>query len=301
MTTHHSTPQQRLAEIAGYLGGGLMLGGATLLIATSWADLSRPTRIALLAAATVALAVAALLMAEGPLPHRPTDTSGAVRFRLAGVLLALAAGTTAFTVGTIAHRYEVFWAGTAGLVVAVLGYLAVRSLAIVLAAALLSLVTTVQALDELTHAGVLPRAFGFILLGLIWAGLAAPGVLIQRHTGFAVGALIALMGAQQPFGEPGWSPWGYSLTFGIALLWLAGYFFWRPSPVLLGAGILGITIAIPEAVWEWTDGAVGGALIALIAGAVLLAASGIGLRISTRKEGGHHGPSRTLRDSSRRS
>ncbi|HEU5474923.1 MAG TPA: hypothetical protein VFV67_30135 [Actinophytocola sp.] len=37
MTARRSNPRQRLAEIAGYLGGGLMLDGATLLVATSWA------------------------------------------------------------------------------------------------------------------------------------------------------------------------------------------------------------------------------------------------------------------------
>lgn len=180
---------------------------------------------------------------------------------------------------------------------AVLGCVAVRSLAGMLMAALLSMVVAGQLLGEVTDPGVLGRATGFILLGLIWAALAAASVLAQRQTGFGVGALlIALMGAQQPLGEPGWAAWGYGLTFGIALLWLAGYF-WLRYPVLLGAGVVGITIAIPEAIWDWTDGAVGGAVVALIAGAVLLAASAIGLRLSTRSKREHHEPSSPLRDS----
>lgn len=44
--------RRRLAELAGYAGGGLMFGGAALLVATSWTELARPGRIALLNVAT---------------------------------------------------------------------------------------------------------------------------------------------------------------------------------------------------------------------------------------------------------
>lgn len=267
-------PRRWLAELAGYLGGGLLFGGAVLLVATSWADLPRPGRIALLAVATAGLLVAGSLVAGRPLPRRqPT-----ARFRLAGVLLALAAGTTALTAGTIADTDEAFWAATAGFVVAALGYLAVRSVSGVLTSAVFSAMTVGVFLGEVLDAGAVPLGVGLVVLGLAWNTLDAWGVLTPRHTGFAVGAAIALIGAQQPLGEPGHVGWAYGLTFGVALIWLTDYL-WHRSPVLLIAGILGLTIAIPQAIWDWTDGAVGGALIALIAGAVLLTASGIGLRV----------------------
>jgi hypothetical protein len=36
---------------------------------------------------------------------------------------------------------------------------------------------------------------------------------------------------------------------------------------------------VPEAIWDWTAGAVNGAVLVLVAGAVLLLAGGLGLRI----------------------
>lgn len=45
------------------------------------------------------------------------------------------------------------------------------------------------------------------------------------------------------------------------------------------AGVLGVSVAVPEAVWDWTDGAGGAAGILLVGGAVLLVASGVGRRL----------------------
>lgn len=271
--------RRRLTEVAGYVGGGLMLGGAALLVATSWAELSRPARITLLVAVSVTLLVAGTLVAGRALFRRRAADS--VRSRLAGVLYALAAGTTALTAGTATRAYEVFWGALAGLAVAVLGYLAVRSVAGVLASAVLSAVVVGQLVAEVLGAGPVVLGAGLVLLGLAWAALTASGVLAQQVTGYSAGTVIALVGAQQPLGEPGAAAWAYGATFCVALVWLAGYF-WLRSVVLLCAGILGLTIAVPEAVWDWTDGSAGGAVIALVAGAVLLTMSGVGIRLNSR-------------------
>jgi hypothetical protein len=69
----------------------------------------------------------------------------------------------------------------------------------------------------------------------------------------------------------------------VAIACLALYRFER-SLVLLAAGVIGVTIAVPEAVWDITNGAGGAAAILLIAGAVLLGASGAGLWL--RRQGG---------------
>ncbi|WP_093588668.1 hypothetical protein [Lentzea waywayandensis] len=45
------------------------------------------------------------------------------------------------------------------------------------------------------------------------------------------------------------------------------------STVLLVAGVVATTVVVPEVVWDLTDGAVGGGVLPLVAGAVLLAAS----------------------------
>ena len=41
-----------------------------------------------------------------------------------------------------------------------------------------------------------------------------------------------------------------------------------------------MALAAPEAVWVWTDGAAGGAVILLVAGAALIGASALSLRLA---------------------
>jgi hypothetical protein len=117
----------RLAEVLGYLGGGLMLGGAALLVATSWQELSRPGRIVLLLTVSAALVVAGVLIAGGPRALRAPAAHPA-RLRVTEVLFALAAGTCALTAGTVATSNQVLWGAAVGLGVAVAGYLVVPSI-----------------------------------------------------------------------------------------------------------------------------------------------------------------------------
>jgi hypothetical protein len=53
---------------------------------------------------------------------------------------------------------------------------------------------------------------------------------------------------------------------------------------VLGAGVLAMTLVVPEALHDWTDGSVSAAGSLLVAGLTLLAASAIGLRL--RREAG---------------
>ncbi len=161
---------------------------------------------------------------------------------------------------------------------ATLGYLVVRSAIGILVSAVFSGMAVGMFVGEVLDAGSVALGVALVVVGLTWNVLDASGSLTPPGPGFAVGAAVALVGAQQPLGEPGGAAWAYGLTFVVALVWLTGNL-WHRSPVLLVAGIVGLTIAIPQAIWDWADGAVGGALIALIAGAVLLIASAFGLRI----------------------
>lgn len=268
----------RLAETAGYLGGGLVLGGAALLVAGTWPELSRSVRIALLAGVSVALLLAATLLAGRPAGRVPRREVSVARSRLAGALFAVAAVPTGLTVATVADAHELFWACAAGLVVALVGYVSVHSLAALLTCSAASLITVDQVVGEVFDTGEFGRTVAFLLLGTFWTALAATAVLAHRRTAYAVGTIIAFLGAQQPLAVPGSAPWAYFLTFGLAMLWLAGHL-WRRSSVLLAAAVVGVTVAVPEAIWDWTDGAIGGAVVALIAGAVLLASSTLSLRV----------------------
>jgi hypothetical protein len=53
---------------------------------------------------------------------------------------------------------------------------------------------------------------------------------------------------------------------------------------VLGAGVLAMTLVVPEALHDWTGGSVSTAGSLLVAGLTLLAASAIGLRL--RREAG---------------
>lgn len=265
-------------EVAGYVGGGLMLAGAATLVGVSWDALSQVGQMALLAAVSVALIAAALAIGGGPAALRPVrDGSAPGRRRVIGVLLALAAGPAALAVGVAVDNHPEVLAPAVGLAVAVSGYAWVRTVPGALAAAVLSLITVVSAGNEVTDP-VLATAVGLIALGSTWIALSVGGVVVPRGVGFGIGAAIALIGAQEPIGSSETAGWAYGLTFAVAAACLALYR-WQRAAVLLVAGVLGVSVAVPEAVWDWTEGAGGAAGVLLVGGAVLLAASGVGLRL----------------------
>ncbi|GAA3169614.1 hypothetical protein GCM10020001_114840 [Nonomuraea salmonea] len=108
---------------------------------------------------------------------------------------------------------------------------------------------------------------------MVWTTLVLAGVIGQRALGLGLGAVIALIGGQQDAG----AVWAYTMTAAIAVACLLLYRRER-AWVLLVAGVIGFTIAVPEAIWHWTGGAVGGSVIVMIAGAVLVTASVLGIR-----------------------
>jgi hypothetical protein len=74
--------------------------------------------------------------------------------------------------------------------------------------------------------------------------------------------------------------WAYALSAAVALVAFAAYLRSRTT-VLLVAGVVATTVVVPEAVWDWTDGAVSGGGLLLVAGAALVANSGLGVRLCT--------------------
>jgi hypothetical protein len=183
----------------------------------------------------------------------------------------------------VATDHEPVAAGFAGLIVAVAGYVLVPSALGVLAMAMLSALAIGSLADDLSGGSVLAIGLAVSLLGALWIALAEAGVLPHRVLGLGVGAALALFGGQQLLGSDETAPWAYALTFAVALACLALY--WRERTwVLLVAGVLGVTIAVPEALWDWTDGTVGAALIMIVSGAVLIATAllAMWLRRATR-------------------
>ncbi|MCP2250438.1 DUF2157 domain-containing protein [Lentzea aerocolonigenes] len=257
----------RIAEIAAYLGGGLVLGGAALVLGVSWEDLTRPAKVAVLGGATAALIVAALVVAGGLSAVRTVSHR---RRRVVSTLFSLAAVTAAFTAGTAVSSHEVVVGATTGLVVAAAAYVLVTTALAYLTLAAAAIGAVLAWVTELVPDSVLPGAAALFALGVIGMFLSVVDVLRPTQLALAVGAATALFGAQQPLG--GHAPVAYALTACLALVCFATYFGVR-STVLLVAGVVATTIVVPEVVWDLTDGAVGGGVLLLVAGAVLLATS----------------------------
>ena len=106
--------------------------------------------------------------------------------------------------------------------------------------------------------------------------MAAAGLIRPKHIGYAIGAAIAVVGAQLELGADERFAWAYSVTFVVAIACFVVYWLERAT-VLLVFGVIATTIAVPEAVTDWTDDALSGPAILLISGAVLVAASALGL------------------------
>lgn len=274
----------RWAEIAGYVGGGLVLAGAVLLVGTSWGRLSEITRGSLVGTFTVILLGAGVIAAGGlsRLAHgqREVDTP---RLRIAATLLALAAGTLAVTVVvSLSQRPDsaaVAIGGASGLVLSAIGYWLLPTVFGLVAAVTLEVVTALSAVSAVVRTTPLEAMIVLVVSGLVVAALAVGSVLRQRLVGLALGLGLAMVGMQQLLGQE--PKWAYSSTFVFGAACLVLYRSWR-SWVSLAFGVLGLTLAVPEAVWDLTGGQVGGAAIPLIGGVVLLVSSGLGLRVRRR-------------------
>lgn len=262
-------------ELLGYLGGALVLGGALLLFGLTWDQLGDPGKVLLLALATLLLLGAGTWLAGGPRALRRLRPGP--RARIVAVLFALAPPAAAGAVGVVLGDAggELPWSAT-GALLALAGYLLLGSAPGVLVTWAFGITLVHGALDAagLEQSTPLVSAV-LVLLGALWVGVGSAGVPAAR-TAVVLGVLLALFGAQWPT-VTGGGAWGYWLTFAVALVMLAATAA-RRDPVLLTGGVVGVTVAVPEAVWDWTGGALSAPLIVLIAGTVLLAVGGSGLQ-----------------------
>ncbi|MDT0303016.1 DUF2157 domain-containing protein [Streptomonospora wellingtoniae] len=284
----------RWMEIAGYIGGGLVLAGAVALAAASWQELGDDARITLLAVLAAAAAAGAVLMTGGPQEMRGRrNRVSDVRRRIAGVLLALAAVLAAFAVavavGAVEDGSPAYVPPLVGLAVAAAGYAALPSAVGQVAVWGMSIGLVGAFVEEFASGDdTLLLGGGWLGLGVVWAVLSALGAAAERRLGLGLGAGLALAAAQTLLSWSDQNAWGYGATLLVAAACIAYYFLDRTA-VLLVVGVTGVTVGVPEMVWDLTDGAIGTATVLLIAGVVLLAASWTGLLVHRRRneaEGG---------------
>lgn len=272
------------AEVVGYLGGALVTAAAALFVVQNYGQLSEAEMAVWQGvAAGVLLAAAALLATVTPggaatLRQREPDTH--VRRRLASTLATLAAAAAAGSASFAAPPdTSTLWAGVAATAVAGLGYALMPS-AVGLFGLWVGTVIAVVGVPDAVATLPSPLAYGLLVLGvgLAWAVVALLGLPHESDIALRLGLATALAGAQATSGEG--LEWAYGTTTVLAVVGFALYARLRLWP-LLAVGVIGVTLAVPEALTDLTDyqlGVVGGLLAA---GVSLLAAAGLGLRIRT--------------------
>ncbi len=293
-----------LVEIAGYAGGALVLAALGLFLVDRWGGFTRGERLVAVAAISAFLLGAGVVvgLASGGIRALRHDAE-ATRRRLASTLLAmgaLAAGTAAgmavdlwAPAGTDGE-----WAALAGAVtvvaVAAAAYLAAPSVLaqlVLLTGSTTAVTSGLWLVAQPGDPGDIAFALGLLAVAAAWLAAATTGWLRERTVAHALGAATALVGAQWPVGGDH-AAVAYLLTAAVALGGFAWYLRGRSWP-FLAAGVVGVTIVVPEAVVDWTDGSLGVAGAVLVTGLTLLAASLAGFRASRRSEPPEHRPGRT--------
>lgn len=279
--------RRRFAELAGYLGGVFVVSAAGIFFATRWNDLTEGQQVALLAGMAVVLGIAGLAVGGlgAGFSAMRRGAEPALR-RLSGVLLLGAAGTAAAAVALQAqHTVDDYTSQVPPLLgfitftlLALGGYLLARTVVgqVAIAGGLFALVPV--SLDFVGD--VEPVAFGLVVLGLgvVWLLLAERGVWPEVASARVVGCVLALLGAQIPVFD--WDVrWvGYVALLAVGLAAFAVYVAQRAWPYL-ATGVVAMTLAVPQALTDWTDDSLGPAGALLVAGITLLGASLLGLRL----------------------
>lgn len=286
--------RRRLSELAGYLGGALVVAAAALFVADQWATLTVAARVGILAGAAVLLLAAgtALALVRGGRTALPADP---VRRRLAGLLLTAGAATAAgavmvWLIDVVERRDTELTEGPLiGLgasltlaLVAIVGYRVAPTLLGQGAVAFGLAYAVPFAHDSAGEIRLVPLGLSYLAVGLVWLALAEGGGWHEKLPARVVGAAFVLIGAQVPATSD--SPWvGYLVTALVATAAFGGYVVRRAWPYL-AVGVLGVTLAVPEALLDWTEGSLGTAGVLLAAGVTLLGASLLGLRLHREVE-----------------
>jgi hypothetical protein len=282
--------QNRFAELAGYVGAAFVVSAAAIFVFAQWADLSQQQHVVLLAGIAVLLTGVGLalgIVTTGGLAGLRRGEEP-VRRRLLGVLFTGAAGSAASAVGLWMddvfpnHENQVALAGFGTLaVLSLLAYVVAPTVVGQLSVAIGAVALVSVLVDEVQGDGV---AAGLSILGLGVVWLLATERSLWREVASArvIGCGLVLVGAQIPVFGSDETRWvAYGATALVAVIVLAVYVA-RPAWPYLAAGVFAVTLAVPEALIDWTNNALGPAGGLLVVGVTLLVTSLLGFRL--RKE-----------------
>jgi hypothetical protein len=289
--------RSKLGEIAGYVGAALVVAAAALFVIEQWDSMSQGERVAWIGGMSIVLGVVGLVVSfVGTGFEGMRSEAGAVRRRLAGTVFAGMAATAAIAAMLQADRFnpaEEAWIPVAGFgTLAVLGLLGywIAPTAIGQAPVAAGLFGVIPALlsvfiDEGANFTT-SMALLEISLAALWWGATEAEFWRPREIGLIAAFGIALIGAQMPVMAQERPNLGYLLTAVVATAAFAGYAF-RPAWPYLGAGVIAVTLVVPEAITDWTDESIGTAGAVLLAGVTLLIASLASFRMHTESHRTH--------------
>lgn len=279
-----TTGMPKLIEVVAYLGAALVVAAVFLLLMQEWEHLSDTEQILALGIVTLILAVAGGVAALVGSPSRDDD----IRRRLTSTLLTASALGAGVTVGrwvdTVSPTEfgDVSWPMVSGAAVLVVFASLVYLLAptafgqvAILGGAITGMVSLTNAME--TQMGVVLGTL-LAVLGAVWVILAELGWLREAMIGRAFGVATLLFGAQFPVIEGHHNWYGYLLTVGVVVVCVLFYLRKVAWPYVAGA-VIGVTLVVPEAITDWTEGSLGVVGGVLIAGVALLVASFVGYRL----------------------
>jgi hypothetical protein len=285
--SHRPGAGRLAAEVAGYLGGILVVAAAAVFLASQWQRMEEWTRVlALLLAATVLGVAAVAVRRTVPAVGSVSELARQARLLLAGTLGVGAAAVAGGAAGVwgmqildltepVPQRIGFMVACVLMIAVYVLTRTAVAHLGIAVTAAL-SILTIVMTMNPPDHANLILAGL-LIALAAVWVVLTERGILEERVLGQAVAGTLAIIGAQTAI-EDGDMWLAYLLLAVVGIIAFVLYARTLDWPYL-GVGVVALTLAATEAAVDLTDGALGAAGALLVAGAALLTASAVGLRL----------------------
>lgn len=278
--------RRRVAEIAGYVGGVFVVGAALLFFASTWSDLSLAGQVALLLGTAVVLAsVGGAFVVGAGGRESLLRTEEDVRRRLTSVLLTGAAASTSFALGLLLDdrldngELGVALAFVLGGLLALAGYLVAPSAAGQLGVAFSAsmVVPTGLGAAHVDRGGALVSGLLLLAIGSVWLVAAERGWWHERLSALVIGCVLAVVGGQVPIlDDAAWTGYVATAVVGVLAFWRYGVT--REWPYL-AAGVVALTLAVPEATNDWFGGSLGAAGILLVTGVTLLVAALLGLRL----------------------
>ncbi len=279
-----------LPEVGGYVGGAFVFAAALVLLGPRWDTIPRALQITLLAIPAALLIAAALVIALTA-PDGWAPRAGAVpaaRRRVVAVLLVvgavLGAGAAAVIAGPDAADRAAFPTAAALLLGA---YTFCRTIVTHLALLLSSVLTVAtwiawaaHQLAEIENPSV-AIGVGLTLLGLGWLIASVTGLLDERAVG-VIAACAVIFAAAQILANGGESTAaaaaGYLLLVLLAVGGLLGYVRTRMVGLLV-VGVAALATVVPQAVLDFTNGAIGAGGALLLVGLSIIGASVLGFRL----------------------